>query len=141
VSTHLSASPTLPLCRQSGYLKALLAALEHFLGSLGVKQLVIPAVRELRGMWTRTFSMQLLTLEEAALIEPQIVFPDPESCVLLRKPLGVQAALERPAASAAKATKRVRAGEVHVRAGGELWWRKARVEASACTLWCVAVCA
>lgn len=71
-----------------------MACLEAILAELGVKQLVVAAATPLKRMWQRAFGFAPLTVEEAAAVEDTLVSPDPETCVMMRKALGAQAARE-----------------------------------------------
>jgi hypothetical protein len=57
-------------------------------------RLAVPAVRPLKDVWLDKFSYKQLTVEEVDLVEEHIVSPDPETCILMRKPLGKQAQVE-----------------------------------------------
>lgn len=104
-------------------MRILVSVIESLLARLGVKHLLVPAVKGLKRMWVHKFNMRQLTLQEAACVEDMIVSPDADSCVLLMKhptaPVrgaGGSAVRKRPpsraAAPAAKQQKRAPAAEV-----------------------------
>jgi hypothetical protein len=71
-----------------------MTCLEAVLSELGVKQLIVAAITPLKRMWRKAFGFTSLTVEEAAAVDDYLVSPDPETCVLMRKPLGAQAKRE-----------------------------------------------
>jgi hypothetical protein len=83
-----------------------MSCLEATLAELGVKQLVVAALTTVKPMWRDAFGYKPLTVEEAGLVEAYLVSPDPETCVMMRKPLGAQAAAEEAAAPSATNTRR-----------------------------------
>jgi hypothetical protein len=68
-----------------------MTCLEAILSELGVRQLIVAAITPLKRMWQKAFGFTSLTVEEAAAVDDYLVSPDPETCVLMRKPLGAQA--------------------------------------------------
>ena len=82
------------VCRKQGALRAFMAGLEAILAELGVKQMLVASIMPLKHMWRDRFGFEPLTVEEATLAEEYLVSPDPETCVMMRKPLGAQAKYE-----------------------------------------------
>lgn len=70
----------------------LFAAIEAVLTELKVSQILVPSIRSLKRMWCQNFYFERMTLDEVAKVEDHIVFPDQDSCILLRKTLGKQIA-------------------------------------------------
>jgi hypothetical protein len=93
-------------CRKQGALRAFMASLEAILSELGVKQIVVASINPLKMMWQDVFGFQPLTVDEAALAEEHLVSPDPETCVMMRKPLGAQAVYEDTLASSVSNTRK-----------------------------------
>lgn len=80
-------------CSGQGALRTFMTSLEAVLTELGVKQLVVASIMSLKRMWRNSFNFRPLTVEEASLAEEYLVSPDPETCVMMRKPLGAQVCL------------------------------------------------
>lgn len=103
--------------RKQGALRMLFAAIEAVLTELKVTQILVPSIRSLKRMWCnftrpnsclhvpmfksefkrhkcrcQNFYFERMTLDEVAKVEDYIVFPDPDSCILLRKRLGQEVA-------------------------------------------------
>ena len=83
----------------------LFAAIEAVLTELKVSQILVPSIRSLKRMWCQNFYFERMTLDEVAKVEDHIVFPDQDSCILLRKTLGKQIAPLRVATGAAGSSK------------------------------------
>ena len=98
-------------------LRTFMACLEAILAELGVKQLVVAAVTPLKRMWQRAFGFAPLTVEEAAAVEDTLVSPDPETCVMMRKALGAQAAREDTLTGALASARRAVASALAQSAG------------------------
>ena len=79
--------------RGQGAQRTFMTSLEAVLAELGVKQLVVASITSLKTMWRGSFGCRPLTVDEAALVEEHLVSPDPETCVMMRKPLGAQVRL------------------------------------------------
>jgi hypothetical protein len=77
---------------KQGALRMLFTAMETVLTELGVKQILVPSIRRLKRMWCEKFGFVRMTLDEVAKVEDWIVYPDAETCILLRKLLGQQTA-------------------------------------------------
>lgn len=96
---------THPEFRKQGALRMLFAAIETVLTELKVTQILIPSIRSLKRMWCQNFYFERMTLDEVAKVEDHIVFPDQDSCILLRKQLGKEIAPLRVGPSAAVSGK------------------------------------
>ncbi|GAQ78681.1 Putative Acyl-CoA N-acyltransferases family protein [Klebsormidium nitens] len=73
--------------RRDGNCRRLLKVIENLLREMKVKELIIPSVKKLVGMWKKNFAMRKLRKDRVKAIEDRIIVPDPDSSVMLVKSL------------------------------------------------------
>ncbi|GAB4823340.1 hypothetical protein N2152v2_010386 [Parachlorella kessleri] len=91
--------------RREGNCRRLMRALDSLLHRLGVKWVILPAMKAVLHMWTCKFGYEQFSRAEVEVLEERVVMPDPDSAVLLRKRvLAPGAAAAAGAKRASKAT-------------------------------------
>ncbi|CAG9464542.1 unnamed protein product [Pedinophyceae sp. YPF-701] len=71
--------------RGKGNARLLVSQIEALMIELNVQKLVVPAMKEVYGMWTKGFGFARLTAKERRGLQGRVVEPDESSAVLLKK--------------------------------------------------------